>query len=53
MANLSTALLTVGIYAHFVHWRAGGATRLLWLVYIITPFAIVGLVAAVNAGLSR
>ena len=31
----------------------GGAARILWFAYLLGPFALVGLVAAVSSGLVR
>ena len=39
--------------ASVTYWFVGGATRLLWFVYLVGPFVIIGLVAAVNSGLTR
>jgi hypothetical protein len=41
------------MYYAYLHVRKPGAARLLFLVYLIGPFVIVGLLAAVNAGLTR
>ena len=45
------ALVTVGV--SIFYWSMGGAARILWFVYLLSPFAIVGLLAAVNSGLVR
>lgn len=39
--------------ASFSYFRNRGAARLLWFVYLGAPFAIVGLLAAINSGLIR
>lgn len=33
--------------------RRGGATRILWFAYMLTPFVFVGIAAAVNSGLTK
>lgn len=35
------------------YWFVGGAAQILWLAYLLGPFAFVGLVAAVSSGLVR
>ncbi len=35
------------------YWHVGGAARLLWFIYLLGPFAFVGLMAAVTSGLAR
>jgi hypothetical protein len=39
--------------ASFSYWRVGGAARILWFASLLSPFAIVGLAAAVTSGLAR
>ena len=45
------ALVALGVSAFY--WSMGGAARILWFVYLLSPFAVVGLLAAVNSGLGR
>ncbi|MBS4052721.1 MAG: hypothetical protein KGZ69_16200 [Methylomonas sp.] len=45
-------LVQVLICTVYYSWR-GGATRVLWYVYMLTPFVLVCLLAAVNSGLRR
>jgi len=35
------------------YWRAGGASRILWFAWLLGPFVLTGLVAAVTAGWNR
>lgn len=50
--SLLIFLLSV-LFSITSHIKHGGASALLWLVYVVAPFLAVGLVAAVNTGLSR
>jgi hypothetical protein len=35
------------------YWLVGGAARILWFAYLLGPFSLVGIVAAVSSGLVR
>ena len=40
-------------YAIMRYWQIAGATRLIWFTSMLAPVMVVGLAAAVNAGLSK
>lgn len=40
-------------YAILRYWQIAGATRLIWFTSMLAPVVVVGLAAAVNAGLSK
>lgn len=41
------------VAASVTYIRSGGAARILWFVWLFSPFMVVGLAAAVNSGLVR
>ena len=49
--EIVSALVLVAVGVSCFYWINGGAAKILWFVYLLSPFAVVGLLAAVNRGL--
>lgn len=53
IAYLVGAIVASAAMCSYNYIKVGGATRVLWLVYLLGPFALVGIAGAVNSGLSK
>ena len=50
-SDAAVGLCGVAGYMSARYWQIGGATRLLWFAACLSPLVVVGIAAAINAGL--